>query len=320
MNQKLDDVRFILDTTVEKGDVPWAVLVLVDKSGIIFEHGANGDLDRADWIASATKVPSILAFMTLAGEGKVQLDDPISAYLPGFDGDKSTMTIRHTMALISGFQFNHPTLDPGPDMEMNWRPSPITLEKCVDEIAKLPLEAPPGKRFIYGSVSHSVYGRVAEVVSGKPWADFFNERLAKPLGMRRATYGPTRNPRLSGGLVCSARDYSQILRLILRNGEMDGHQMIPSHLIREMYQDNGAEFRGPSRDHGPIAYGIGWWINRMENGQATLITDPGGQGAYPWIDLKRGYGGFLFVRKTLQDGTRLFGEVFPIIEAAIDSK
>jgi len=320
MDNRFDHIGDVLDKAVEEDRVPWAVIVLVDRNGIIYDHGVNADLDYANWIASATKVPSILAFMTLISEGKVSLDDPVSKYLPGFDSDKAAMKVRHTMALTAGFQFNHPTLDPGPDMDMNWRPSPFTLEECVNEIAQLTLEAPPGEKFLYGSVSHSVYGRIAEVVSGKSWADFFNERLAKPLGITKATYGPTRNPRLSGGLVCSTRDYSRILTMVLRGGEMDGRQIVSPRLIREMYTDNGAEFTMARKD-GPVAYGMGWWINRVNGkGRATLISDPGGQGAHPWIDLERGYGGYLFVRKTLQDGVRLYGNVRPLIEAAMDNQ
>lgn len=318
MHKRFDHIGEVLDKTVAADAVPWAVIVLVDRDGIIYEHGVNADLDYANWIASATKVPSILAFMTLVSDGKVDLDDPVSDYLPGFDGDKAAMKVRHTMALTAGFQFNHSTLDPGPDMEMNWRPSPYTLEECVAEIAKLKLEAPPGKKFLYGSVSHSVYGRIAEVVSGQSWKEFFNGRLAKPLGMKSSTYGPSRNPRLSGGLVCSAWDYSRVLMMVLRDGELDGKQIVFPHLIREMYTDNGAEF-AMRREGGPVGYGMGWWLNRVnEDGKATLITDPGGQGAHPWIDLERGYGGYVFVRKTLQDGARLYNEVLPLIEAAMD--
>jgi CubicO group peptidase (beta-lactamase class C family) len=318
MNASLEQIRKVLDDAVTANEVPWAVVALVNKNRIVFEHGANANLDRAAWVASATKVPSVLAGLTIIDDWGLRLDDPIAKYLPGFETDKAAMTLRHCMSLTSGLPFNHPTLDPGPDMDGNFRPSPITLEQCVAELAKVPLEAEPGKQFIYGSTSHSVYGRVVEVVANKSWADFFNERLGKPLGFTQATYGPTRNPRLSGGLVMSTREYAQVLRLVLNDGELDGKRIVPANLVREMYRNNGAAFK-PLTGGKTTGYGMGWWLTDVPAEKTHFISDAGGQGVHPWIDIKRGYGGIVFIRKTLQDGAKLFERIRPLANQAFDA-
>src|SRR5436305_2688802 len=95
-------------------------------------------------IASASKMPSALAIMTLVDEGKLNLDEPVGDYLRGkidWPPDKATITMRMLLNHISGLQRNPPCL----------RNVFSTLRDCAGQIANEPQEfSPPGCRFAYG--------------------------------------------------------------------------------------------------------------------------------------------------------------------------
>lgn len=156
-------------------------------------------------IYSMTKPIVSLALMQLYEEGRFQLDDPASRYIPEFKGlqvfDGGTaedyrtrpasreMTIgdllRHTSGLTSR------RLGPGPAspvQELYQRAkvqgvgSEGTLQDEVARLARLPLQVDPGAEWIYG-VSTNVVGYLCEVLSGRPLDQFLDERIFKPLAM-----------------------------------------------------------------------------------------------------------------------------------------
>jgi CubicO group peptidase (beta-lactamase class C family) len=156
-------------------------------------------------IYSMSKPITTVAAMMLVEEGKLQLNDPLSKYIPAFadvkvgveakneDGSahldlvpaKHPITIqdlmRHTSGLTYGFfgeglvkkaYVDAKLTDGDPD-----------LAGFVDRLAKLPLAYQPGTTWDY-SQSVDVLGRVIEVVSGKSLYQFEKERLLDPLGMK----------------------------------------------------------------------------------------------------------------------------------------
>jgi CubicO group peptidase (beta-lactamase class C family) len=148
-------------------------------------------------IYSMTKPITTVAAMILYEEGKLQLDDPVSKYLPQLKGlrvhsgtgdetveAKREITIRDLMRHTSGFTYGAYGESP---VDKLYRQKRVldrngTLEDLVAKLSKIPLQYQPGTRFNY-SVSTDVLGRVVEVVSGKPLDVFFAERIFKPLDM-----------------------------------------------------------------------------------------------------------------------------------------
>jgi len=151
-------------------------------------------------IYSMTKPVVCTAFMALYEEGRFQLVEPVSKYLPAFGKLRvlkgttlsdtqfdlyRPITIRdlltHTAGLTYGF------LEDSPVSEL-YRQSPLlssgecTLEAQIEALARIPLAYQPGMRFHY-SMSIDVIAHLIEVISGRPLQDFLAERLFKPLGM-----------------------------------------------------------------------------------------------------------------------------------------
>ena len=151
---------------------------------------------------SMTKPITAVALLMLYEEGRFQLDDPVTEFIPGFkdlrvyvsgEGDDMVteplcqpMTLHHLLTHTSGLTYGFGEEGPIPDLyqkhhtDFNGQDGP--LEAVIERLARIPLQFQPGKRWNYG-VSFDVLGRVVEVVSGQPLDHFFQERIFKPLNM-----------------------------------------------------------------------------------------------------------------------------------------
>ncbi len=300
-------VKERLDAAVAKGDVPWATLLVTKDGKDLFAHAAGTDLDHVDVLRSATKVATVSAVLTLVEARALHLDDAVERYIPSFNGDKSEIKVRHLLSMNSGLPSQWPAFS-----------DEVPLAKAADVIAKAPLAAPTGSRFIYGNLGLTVAGRVAEVVSGKPWDEFFEAALAGPMGLN-FKYVPLQTGRLGGGGQTNLASYGKLLKMHLARGVHEGRRILSADLVAGMQRSNGSRFVNPIPQTIAYGYGMGWWFDVVAaDGQARVISDPGAWGAYPWMDRERNYGAFLFVRKQLSDGVAIQRDIRPMIERALD--
>ncbi|HEV7998470.1 MAG TPA: serine hydrolase domain-containing protein [Planctomycetaceae bacterium] len=181
-------------------------VTLVARNGKIVEWQAVGLRDLATnkpmqkdtivRIYSMTKPITTVAAMILNEEGKFQLDDPVSKYLPELKSlrvyagpDKTEparreITIRDLMRHTSGFTyglFGDSAVDKM-YMSKGVLGRSQNLQEFVSRLSTLPLKYQPGTKFNY-SVSTDVLGRLVEVTSGQTLDAFFAERIFKPLDM-----------------------------------------------------------------------------------------------------------------------------------------
>lgn len=211
-SSQLARIEAVTQKHVESGTVPGAVM-LVARRGKIAWHKTMGFRDRAAKepmrpdsifrIYSMTKPIVSVAAMMLVEEGRMQVNDPVSKYLPeignmkvGVESEKDgkatmdladparEMTVqdllRHTSGLIYGTRGKSLVNAAYIDAKIGDRN--VSNEEFVAKLSKLPLRFSPGDRWEYG-VSTDVLGRVVEVVSGKTLGEFLNERIFAPLGM-----------------------------------------------------------------------------------------------------------------------------------------
>jgi CubicO group peptidase (beta-lactamase class C family) len=196
---------------VDDGRLPgWQILV--SQHGQVAHASTYGCTDVAAgtpvqddtlWrIYSMTKpLTSVLAMM-LWEEGRFDLVDPISRWLPAFGSprvyDKGPATapwtvpatepirmwhlLTHTAGFTYGFSHEHPVDALYRSAGFEWEWPPGDLAAICDVIAELPLRFQPGTRWGYG-VNTDVLGRVLEVISGKPLDVLLKERILDPLGM-----------------------------------------------------------------------------------------------------------------------------------------
>lgn len=303
-----DPIRDALKTAIERQEVPWVGLLVTRGDNDMFMHAEGVGPDHVDVLRSATKIATCTALMTLVQSGALSLEDPVARYIPAWGGDKASLSVGHLLSMNSGL----PTRAQGFSDE-------LSLAEAAAVIGRAPLEARPGERFIYGNLGLTVAGRVAEVASGQNWDAFFRSALGAPLGLN-FTYGPLETGRLGGGGRSDLASYGRLLKLHLNGGLHEGQVILRSDLIARMQTSNGSVFRNPIPETEAYGYGMGWWFDRIDSsGRPLVISDPGAWGAYPWIDLERRYGAFLFVRKQLADGVRLVRRLRPMIETALAS-
>jgi CubicO group peptidase (beta-lactamase class C family) len=157
-------------------------------------------------IYSMTKPIVSVAALMLVEEGRLDLDAPVSKYIPAFAdvkvgmektdfiGRKSIelvaaerpMTVRDLLRHTSGMTYGF--FGPGP-VKQAWRESGIESDRAqtnaqfAERAAMLPLAYQPGTTWDYSN-STDVLGRVIEVVSGQTLGAFLRQRLFGPLGMK----------------------------------------------------------------------------------------------------------------------------------------
>lgn len=201
-----------LDRYVEAGQLPgWSVLVA--RRGTVV-HRATGGLRDVEAglpvedgtvfrIYSMTKPITSVAALSLFEEGRLDLNDPVSRFIPSFadlrvyrDGPAAnpvtvaaTEPVRvwhlltHTAGLTYGFHRVHPvdTMYRRAGFDVGTPPD-LDLAACCDRWAALPLVFEPGTSWTY-SVATDILGRVVEVAAGAPLDRVLAERIFEPLGM-----------------------------------------------------------------------------------------------------------------------------------------
>ncbi|MDH4198723.1 MAG: beta-lactamase family protein [Candidatus Aminicenantes bacterium] len=274
-------------------------LLLVRDGKTIYEKSFGGFDSRKPFpIASATKWLTGSVILSLMDEGKLGLGDPVSRYLPEFDGEKARITVRQLLSHTSGLPMADPALER----------RDITLKQAVEAIAAAPLMSAPGQVCMYGDVSVQVAGRIAEIASGleapsgRVWKTLFTSRLSVPLEMT-GTFAegsaPTDNPHLAGGATSTAGDYANFLVMLLDKGEFRGRRVLSEAAVAEMFRDQtgGSSLRfNPFQSLAElhpgwreVRYGLCNWLEAVDGatGKTLEASSPGVFGFCPWIDFGR---------------------------------
>ena len=132
-------------------------------------------------LASVTKVMgTTFAVMLLADRGQINVDAPVSRYLPRFTGTHlDSITVRHLLQHSSGL--------------VQWQPlyyHAANSAQTFDVIREMPLGWGVGEARHYSDLGFMLLGYIVERVSGQPLDAFLTENLYRPLGLRSTTFKP----------------------------------------------------------------------------------------------------------------------------------
>jgi CubicO group peptidase (beta-lactamase class C family) len=154
-------------------------------------------------IASMTKPIIAVAMLLLYEEGKWQLDDHVTKFIPEFadlkvmrpDGTlvplERPMTMRHLMSSSAGFAFGPGLGSTNVAVDALYAKADLwsgTNDEIIPKLAKLPLESQPGTEFRYG-LQQEVQGAILRRISGEPLDTFLEKRIFTPLGMKDTGFG-----------------------------------------------------------------------------------------------------------------------------------
>jgi len=264
--KRLDAITALLKKDVADHVLPGAVLLIVRHGKIAYEQ-AVGSRDpqatapmKADdifRIYSMSKPITVVAALTLLEAGTLQLDDPVSKYLPQFttmqvgvpdlaepDGMRLVPAerpitvqdlMRHTSGLTYGFFGDTPVKKAYLRAHMD--ADDPDLATFVDRLAKQPLGYQPGTTWDY-SYSIDVLGRIVEVVSGQSLYEYEKAHVLKPLGMTDTGFGVTEPARQDRIAEPFAND---------RNFGVDADFSDPRHPVR--MQSGGGGMVSTARDY-----------------------------------------------------------------------
>jgi CubicO group peptidase (beta-lactamase class C family) len=211
-SDRLKHLDAAMQRYVDEGKLA-GVLTMIARDGKTIHFKTHGYADKESAtplqketifrIASLTKQVTSVAIMMLFEEGRFQLDDPVSRYIPEFknmtvyaggtlDNIRTVkpdpeLTIRHLLTLTSGLIYGEPgygdativALYQKADLENPKR----SLRETIQTLSRLPLAYQPGSRFTSG-MQHDVLGYLVEILSGMPFGQFLAQRIFIPLGMK----------------------------------------------------------------------------------------------------------------------------------------
>jgi uncharacterized protein YbbC (DUF1343 family)/CubicO group peptidase (beta-lactamase class C family) len=307
----LDDA---VERAVREDRFPGAVL-LVGREGRVVHLKAYGnralvprtEAMTADTVfdcASLTKVVATTsAVMKLFEEGRIRLNDPVTAYLPGFQGGTSPITVRNLMTHFSG-------LRPDLDLEPEWSGYETGIRLALQDKPR----TGPGARFVYSDINFILLGEIVRKVSGMPLDRFVRARIFDPLGMRETTFlpGPALLPRIApteavkgraplrgvvhdptaramggvaghAGLFSTATDLARFAFMMLNKGELEG-----ARVFSPLTVDKFTEPQSPPDQS--ILRGLGWDIDSPYSGNRGELYPIGSYGhtgftgTSMWID------------------------------------
>ena len=210
---RLDRVRHWMKGWVDSGRLAGMVVAVMRRGEVAFaetmgkadvERGKEMRPDSIFRIYSMTKPLTSVAIMMLYEEGRFQLDDPISRFIPAFAGTRVAVggsrgkietvpaereitfrdLLTHTSGLTYGFMESTPVDAMYRDKTagVDFQTATTSLKDLVERLATFPLIAQPGKAWNY-SVATDVLGYLVEVISGQPFEVYLKQKVIDPLGM-----------------------------------------------------------------------------------------------------------------------------------------
>jgi CubicO group peptidase (beta-lactamase class C family) len=311
---RLQAIDRVVARGIQAGGYPGASVVVGRKGAAVWEKGfgtlswskTSGKVDPYETVydlASLTKVVgTTTAIMILFDEGRLELDAPVSKYLPAFTGGhKDEVTIHHLLTHRSG-------LPAGRDL---WRAARNPQEARLMVIDS-PLTCKPGSCYIYSDLGADMLGMVVETLSGMGLDEFLEERVFGPLAMDDTYFRPADSLRsriaptevmpprgyplqgevhdenayaLGGvaghaGLFSTAKDLAVFAQMMLNGGVYDGVRVLSDSAVA-LFTRRTAGTRALGWDTGDGAGGAGRYLTERAYGHT------GYTGTSMWIDPDR---------------------------------
>jgi CubicO group peptidase (beta-lactamase class C family) len=345
-SERLGRISQMIKDNIANNTIPGAVTLVARNGHIVYQEafgcsdcstGRKTKIDDIYRIASMTKAITATGIMMLWEQGRIMLDDPISRYIPEFknpmvlesfkmaDSSYTTkpagreITIRQLLSHTSGLGYG--VIDSDERMKAIYKKAgivdlfttePVSIAENIKKLAKLPLHAIPGEKYIY-SEGLDVMGYLIEVVSGKPFDVFLKDHIFTPLGMTDTHFylPQSKADRLvkiqtkkdgqwvnfkdnfydpdypvkgaqkffsgGAGLSSTAKDYASFLLMYLNKGELNGKRLLSRTTVNSILQGQTGSLMGG--DNTNKQYGLAFGVF---NKKAEATAGQGSEGTFDW--------------------------------------
>ncbi len=339
---RIEELRGRLDADLsrlaaEHGVPGVSVALLADdqtaevSSGVVnLRTGVETTPDAVFMIQSITKVWTATLVMQLVDEGRVDLDAPVTTYLPGFrtadERASAAVTVRHLLTHTGGFEGDL------------WAPTTSgddALQRFVEDVVpRAAQHSEPGELYSYCSAGFGTLGRLVEVLRQTPYEQALRHHLAAPLGLDEVAFDadealsfrtaighgrpspaaelrplnawavmPPSNPAAGNQLAMTARAVLAFARMHLAEGlAPDGTRVLSAAAVRAMHQ---RQVDHPA-SRGPAGHGLGW----MLSGRPGVVEHGGGTiGISAMLRMVPAAGVAVVVLTNSESGSALIGDL-----------
>jgi len=180
--------------------IPGLALALVDGDHVVWQQGfgvtdRDGPpvtVDTIFSVQSMSKLFTATAVMQAVRSGRLDLDVPITRYLPGFTvhsafepHPEQRITLRMLLGHTAGFTHEAP-------LGNNYEPEPGDFDAHVRSICDTWLRFPVGTGYAYSNLGIDLAGYILETTAGEPFPAVMRDTLLAPLGMDHSTFDRAR--------------------------------------------------------------------------------------------------------------------------------
>lgn len=166
---------------------------LVARRGQIFYKKAFGmadlelnvpmQVDHVFRIGSITKQFTAVAILQLMEQGKIDLQDEITRFIPDYPTQGNKITIEHLLTHTSGIANYSGITDTSKRESLNFTP-----EEMIDFFRNLPMRFTTGTKWEYSNSNYFLLGYIIEKITGQSYAAYLEEHFFRPLGMTHSCY------------------------------------------------------------------------------------------------------------------------------------
>ncbi|MCE7992503.1 MAG: beta-lactamase family protein [Roseivirga sp.] len=242
------------------------------------ELGVDMKADMKFMIGSVTKQFTAVSVLMLMEQGKLNLNDDITKYLPDYPAHGHHITIHHLLTHTSGIA-NSVRLVP---WDADVRKRDFEPEELVNYFKNEAMRSVPGERYRYNNFGYHILGYIIEKVSGQRYDDFVRTNIFEPLGMKNSRYGShvdnipnraygyTRNDGFKNAeyvnlsqVYAAGALMSTVQDLLIWNSALINNKLISKKSLQlawSNYDLNSGK---------KINYGYGWFVNEI-NGSHTI--------------------------------------------------
>jgi CubicO group peptidase (beta-lactamase class C family) len=244
-------------------------------------------------IQSMSKSFTATTVLLAVKDGLLDLDTPISTYLPDFtvnsifdERPQDIITLRMLLSHTAGFTHEAPVGNNN-DLE------PGTWETHIASISNTWLKFPVGQGWSYSNLGIDLAGYILEQVTEMPFQMYAKTHLFEPLEMQNSTFDIEEIERLenraieqsgifhqipsvftivpSGGVYASANDMARYLQFHINQGSFAGQPHLDTQLMEQMYKPH---FQASAANN----YGLGLYISQGRFDAIKLFHNGGGFG------------------------------------------
>jgi D-alanyl-D-alanine carboxypeptidase len=283
---KPDKTDEYIETQMRRQKIPGLSIAVVKDGRVIKARGyglANIETNTPATEKTVYKIASVskqfiaAGIMMLAQEGKISLDDSVTKYITEAPDTWKPITVRQLLSHTSGLVRDIPNFD---GLKV------MSDTESLKSAFPAPFRFAPGTKWAYCNVGYYALAEIIKRISGKPWPDFFDERIFKPAGMaqtqttnvydivpnRASGYSPSKGGTENALVWYALRPSGAFLSTVLDMAKWDA-ALYPNDILKSATKEE-MWHSVKLMDGNDAKYGLGWFVDKV-NGHRWIHHDGG---------------------------------------------